>query len=286
MGVPHRRGMRQPDRQTSEGSSRADAAASKVGAASTARCPPSRQLDHMLVTDGFRAGAGQSPAYTSAPSPPGLQAVHTCWHREQPDRPPTESLRPPRHRGPIVDARTLCPTSPAVPGLRLTAGTVVLEARRSRGGYGGLYLVGARPARVEADRRRDADRKALQPAVAEYIAVFVIKIVAFAFTGVLALLAEAPHTLSDIFVSGSCWSPCVSATGPRRARRAHRAPRLTCTPGGQPCRRDHRPGASSHRPARVPRRSEGDQHARRGTSTPQPGIAPGLRAGRRPPRGG
>jgi cation diffusion facilitator family transporter len=35
-----------------------------------------------------------------------------------------------------------------------------------------------------------------------YILIFTLKITAFAFTGVLALLAEALHTLSDIFVSG------------------------------------------------------------------------------------
>jgi cation diffusion facilitator family transporter len=65
----------------------------------------------------------------------------------------------------------------------------------------GLTPVGARPASV-AYRRRDADRKALQAALGVYLAVFAMKIVVYLFTGVLVLLAEALHTLSDIFVSG------------------------------------------------------------------------------------
>lgn len=44
--------------------------------------------------------------------------------------------------------------------------------------------------------------RTLKLAVGIYLLVFVLKIVVYFFTGVMALLAEALHTLSDIFISG------------------------------------------------------------------------------------
>ena len=35
-----------------------------------------------------------------------------------------------------------------------------------------------------------------------YVVIFIMKLVAYLSTGVIALLAEALHTLSDIFVAG------------------------------------------------------------------------------------
>ncbi len=50
--------------------------------------------------------------------------------------------------------------------------------------------------------RRAADRRALQLAVGVYLGIFAMKLAAYLVTGVMALLAEALHTLSDLFVSG------------------------------------------------------------------------------------
>lgn len=44
--------------------------------------------------------------------------------------------------------------------------------------------------------------RALKLALGLYLLVFALKLAVFLVTGVLALLAEALHTLSDIFVSG------------------------------------------------------------------------------------
>lgn len=52
------------------------------------------------------------------------------------------------------------------------------------------------------EARRAADRKALQATVGVYVAIFVMKLGAYFVTGVMVLLAEALHTLSDLFVSG------------------------------------------------------------------------------------
>lgn len=49
------------------------------------------------------------------------------------------------------------------------------------------------------------DLNALRLAVLIYAAIFGAKLVAYAVSGVLALMAEALHTLSDIFISGFLW---------------------------------------------------------------------------------
>jgi len=46
------------------------------------------------------------------------------------------------------------------------------------------------------------ETRTLQLAVVLYAVVFILKVAAFLTTGVLALLAEAFHTLSDVFISG------------------------------------------------------------------------------------
>jgi len=46
------------------------------------------------------------------------------------------------------------------------------------------------------------DLRGLLLAVALYVVVLVLKLAAFAATGVMAVLAEAMHTLSDLIVSG------------------------------------------------------------------------------------
>jgi cation diffusion facilitator family transporter len=53
------------------------------------------------------------------------------------------------------------------------------------------------------------DAAALRLAVAVYVVIFAAKLAAYAMSGVLALLAEALHTLSDIFVSGFLWIAVV-----------------------------------------------------------------------------
>jgi cation diffusion facilitator family transporter len=46
------------------------------------------------------------------------------------------------------------------------------------------------------------DIRTLKIALGAYVLVFVMKLAAYFFTGVMAMMAEALHTLSDIFVSG------------------------------------------------------------------------------------
>ena len=48
----------------------------------------------------------------------------------------------------------------------------------------------------------DPELRALRLAVIVYVVVLALKLAAYFYTGVMALLAEALHTLSDIFVSG------------------------------------------------------------------------------------
>src|SRR5512136_2509643 len=46
------------------------------------------------------------------------------------------------------------------------------------------------------------DIKSLQITVGVYILIFIMKFIVFLLSGVLALLAESLHTLSDLFVAG------------------------------------------------------------------------------------
>jgi len=46
------------------------------------------------------------------------------------------------------------------------------------------------------------DVRALQLTLGVYIVIFGLKLAVYLMTGVLALFAEALHTLSDIFISG------------------------------------------------------------------------------------
>lgn len=55
------------------------------------------------------------------------------------------------------------------------------------------------------ENRATKNLNALRLAVLTYAAIFGAKLVAYAVSGVLALLAEALHTLSDIFISGFLW---------------------------------------------------------------------------------
>jgi len=50
--------------------------------------------------------------------------------------------------------------------------------------------------------QQSADIRSLSLAVAVYVVILVAKLAAYAASGVMALLAEALHTLSDIFISG------------------------------------------------------------------------------------
>lgn len=52
------------------------------------------------------------------------------------------------------------------------------------------------------DGRIEAGVRGLQLALGVYIVIFGAKLVVYFLSGVMVLLAEAPHTLSDIFVSG------------------------------------------------------------------------------------
>lgn len=60
------------------------------------------------------------------------------------------------------------------------------------------------------------DLRPLKLAVGVYALIFAAKLAAYFITGVMVLLAEAFHTLSDIFVSGFLW---VSAVWSRREAR-------------------------------------------------------------------
>ena len=55
------------------------------------------------------------------------------------------------------------------------------------------------------ERTISKDLDALRPAVVVYALIFGAKLGAYLMTGVLALLAEALHTLSDVFISGFLW---------------------------------------------------------------------------------
>jgi divalent metal cation (Fe/Co/Zn/Cd) transporter len=46
--------------------------------------------------------------------------------------------------------------------------------------------------------------RALKLAVGAYILVFALKLAVYFVSGVMALLAEALHTISDIFISAFC----------------------------------------------------------------------------------
>jgi divalent metal cation (Fe/Co/Zn/Cd) transporter len=51
--------------------------------------------------------------------------------------------------------------------------------------------------------RESEDVRGLQLTLVVYMAIFAMKLTVCFLSGVMALLAEALHTLSDIFVSGS-----------------------------------------------------------------------------------
>lgn len=55
---------------------------------------------------------------------------------------------------------------------------------------------------AEARAERERETRALRLAVLLYLLVFAIKLAAYLITGVMALFAEAMHTVGDIFVSG------------------------------------------------------------------------------------
>lgn len=55
---------------------------------------------------------------------------------------------------------------------------------------------------MSADVEHTQDEKALRLSVAVYLGVMALKLAAWWWTGVMALLAEGLHTLSDVFVSG------------------------------------------------------------------------------------
>jgi divalent metal cation (Fe/Co/Zn/Cd) transporter len=55
---------------------------------------------------------------------------------------------------------------------------------------------------AEAAAARERETRALRLAVILYLVVFTIKLAAYLITGVMALFAEAMHTVGDIFVSG------------------------------------------------------------------------------------
>lgn len=55
---------------------------------------------------------------------------------------------------------------------------------------------------AEASAAREREVRALRLAVVLYLVVFAIKVAAYLITGVMAMFAEAMHTVGDIFVSG------------------------------------------------------------------------------------
>jgi ferrous-iron efflux pump FieF len=55
---------------------------------------------------------------------------------------------------------------------------------------------------IKNDKSEAEDIRSLQLTVAVYAVVLVMKLVVYSMSGVMALLAEALHTLSDLFVSG------------------------------------------------------------------------------------
>src|SRR5512134_3836538 len=54
----------------------------------------------------------------------------------------------------------------------------------------------------DVPRKESADVRILKVALGAYVVVLALKLIVYFMSGVLALLAEALHTLSDIFVSG------------------------------------------------------------------------------------
>lgn len=56
--------------------------------------------------------------------------------------------------------------------------------------------------RREVPAAREQELRSLRLAVLLYVTVLIVKLAAYAVTGVMAVLAEAMHTLGDIFVSG------------------------------------------------------------------------------------
>ncbi len=54
----------------------------------------------------------------------------------------------------------------------------------------------------ETDTSQESDMRALKLVVGIYALIFAMKLVVYVMTGVMAIFAEALHTLSDIFVSG------------------------------------------------------------------------------------
>ena len=52
------------------------------------------------------------------------------------------------------------------------------------------------------DSSQESDVRALKIVLEIYVLIFVMKLAVYFMTGVMAIFAEALHTLSDIFVSG------------------------------------------------------------------------------------
>lgn len=52
------------------------------------------------------------------------------------------------------------------------------------------------------DSSQESDVRALKIVLGVYVLIFVMKLAVYFMTGVMAIFAEALHTLSDIFVSG------------------------------------------------------------------------------------
>jgi cation diffusion facilitator family transporter len=67
--------------------------------------------------------------------------------------------------------------------------------------------------------KESEDIRGLRLTLIVYLLIFVMKLVAYFFSGILALLAEALHTLSDIFVSGFLLLATVYSR--KRADRTH-----------------------------------------------------------------
>jgi len=54
---------------------------------------------------------------------------------------------------------------------------------------------------MEISEKRDSELRSLKLVVGSYLVVFILKISAYFATGIMVLLAESLHTLSDIFIS-------------------------------------------------------------------------------------
>lgn len=66
---------------------------------------------------------------------------------------------------------------------------------------------------------RSDDARALKLALAVYVVIFAGKLIAYLLTGVMAMLAEALHSLSDIFIAG--FLPAAIVYARRRSDREH-----------------------------------------------------------------